>query len=196
MDSFIFHRKLWPSDEYFEIMALGQHFGLPTRLLDWSRRSYVAAYFAASSALERKNDGKLAVWGFNTENKYKLKNVQIISVPGGNNANVAAQSGLFTLLMQEYKRGKPFEGSHCLDDYIVSCKNHDLAKITLPVREAPKIIDLCERHGVTAATLYPDFYGPAKATLVSMACWSRSEWSDGQDIRIQTLPVCNKPPTE
>ncbi len=195
VDSFIFRRP-WPSDEYLEIMALAQHFGLPTRLLDWSRRSYVAAYFAASNALDKKEDGKLSVWALNTENAYKLKNVEIIPVPGSNNANVAAQSGLFTLLRQKYKRGQPFEGSHYLDDYVISCGSRDLAKITLPTREAPKIIDLCERHGVTAATLYPDFYGAAKATRDSMACWLRSEWTDGRDIRAQAVPVCSKPPTE
>ncbi len=204
MDRFIFHRQLWPSREYFEIMALAQHYGLPTRLLDWSRRSSVAAYFAASGALRESEacthaaprgggeDRRFVVWALNTENLYKLKNAEIIPVPGSNSANVAAQSGLFTLLRQEYSRGKPFTGAHCLNDYVASCGSQDLAKITLPVLEAPRIIDLCERHSVTAATLYPDFYGAAKATLDSLACWRRSEWTDGRDIRGQTVPVSVK----
>jgi hypothetical protein len=189
MDSFLLHRKLWPSDEYFEIMALAQHYGLPTRLLDWSHSSYVAAYFAASGAL-KAGKGRLAVWALDTEDiELKLKNVRTIRVPGSNNANMAAQCGLFTLLRQEYKMGKPFKEPHCLEDYVVSCGSHSLAKVTLPILEAPKVIDLCERYGVTAATLYPDFYGAAKATLDSLACWERSEWTDGRDIRAQTLPT-------
>jgi hypothetical protein len=197
MDSFILHRKLWPSDEYFEIMALAQHYGLPTRLLDWSHSSYVAAYFAASGALRNDDEGRFAVWALNTEDvELKLKNMRTIRVPGSNNANVAAQRGLFTLLLQEYARGQPFKEPHCLEDYAVSCESHNLAKITLPILEAPKVIDLCERYGVTAAALYPDFYGAAKATLDSLACWERSEWTDGRDIRAQTLPMCIKPPTE
>jgi hypothetical protein len=41
-----FNAGIWPPRELFELMALAQHHRLPTRLLDWSRRSYVAAYFA------------------------------------------------------------------------------------------------------------------------------------------------------
>ncbi len=208
LDSFVLQKKIrpsdkdserhiWPSDKYFYIMALAQHFGLPTRLLDWSHSSYIAAYFAASSCLEEKLvDGRLAVWALKTANsKSTLKNVRIVQVPGSNNVNVAAQRALFTLLMQEYKRGDRFKEPHCLDDYVVSCKSHNLAKITLPVLHAPKIIDLCEKYGVTAATLFPGFSGAAKATRDSLACLSKSEWSDGRDIKAQTLPAYIGPST-
>jgi len=57
------------------------------------------------------------------------------------------------------------------------------------VSEAPKIIDLCERNGITAATLFPDFYGAARATAVHQECWARTEWTNGQDIRAKTNPV-------
>lgn len=209
LDSFVLQKKvrpsdkdseryIWPSDTYFEIMALAQHYRLHTRLLDWSHSSHIAAYFAASSCLEEKLvDGRLAVWALNTANiKSTLKNVRIVQVPGSNNVNVAAQRGLFTLLMQEYKRGDCFKEPHCLNHYVVSCNSHSLAKVTLPVQEAPKIIDLCERYGVTAATLFPGFSGAAKATEESLACLSKSEWLDGRDIRAQILPVCTGPSTE
>lgn len=190
IDSFVFHRNLWPSKKYFDIMALAQHYGLPTRLLDWTYSSFVAAYFAASGALRDSQSGKLAVWVFNTEDILpRLKNVETVRVPGSNNANVAAQNGLFTLLRQEYRRGEPFKGPHCLEDYVVACGSDSLSKITLPTSQAPKVIDLCERYGVTGAALYPDFYGAAKATLDSLFCWSKSEWTDGRDIRAQTLPL-------
>jgi hypothetical protein len=37
----------WPPVELYDLMALARHSGLPTRLLDWSRSPYIAAYFAA-----------------------------------------------------------------------------------------------------------------------------------------------------
>jgi len=188
MDSFIFHRRLWPSPEYYELMALAQHYGLPTRLLDWSHRSYVAAYFAASAALSPRinNAERLAVWALDAQMMLSLKRIEIIQVPGSNNANVAAQAGVFTLLRQEYAQGEPFTGPECLDDYVASSSSSPLIKITLPLTEAPKIIDLCERHGITQATLFPDFYGAARATLENQACWARAQWTDGRDIRAKT----------
>ena len=56
----------WPHDDLLSLVALAQHYGLPTRLLDWTRNAFVAAYFAAEVAINNQNDPpeRLAVWGF------------------------------------------------------------------------------------------------------------------------------------
>src|SRR5258706_15834056 len=45
------------------LMALAQHYGVPTRFLDWTRKAAVAAYFGALEPT--KPAAELAVWGIN-----------------------------------------------------------------------------------------------------------------------------------
>jgi len=56
----------------------------------------VAAYFAASSALENKHQWKekerLAVWALDIEVITLYRNISIISVPGSASKNLAAQA--------------------------------------------------------------------------------------------------------
>ncbi len=49
-----------PADDYSGWLALMQHYGLPTRLLDWSRSPLVALYFAVCNEKEWDKDG--CIW--------------------------------------------------------------------------------------------------------------------------------------
>lgn len=102
-------REFEPKDRW-DMLAMAQHHGLPTRLLDWTFSSLAALWFAVRNAPEKADDGKSVergvVWvlcatsdDFNInlkrspfDNKYRTR----VFRPKAVTARIVAQSGVFT----------------------------------------------------------------------------------------------------
>jgi hypothetical protein len=157
----------WPQQNMYEILAVAQHYDVPTRLLDWTERSFVACYFAAASANFELDDGKerIAVWALDTSNSDEWDTVSIIRTPGGTSRNQAAQSGLFTTHKVKDYAFEPYQ-SEALEEvaeiYSEGAMARSLLKFTLPVEQAPVLLTLCSKLGVDGSTLFPGFHGVAK----------------------------------
>ncbi len=98
----------WLPKELLELAGLAQHYGIPTRLMDWSHDPLIASFFACTSEVESSDD--LCVWAINSnwisllKKSGKVKKINFFTPNYKNNENVTAQKGLFTFCSSTFKR--------------------------------------------------------------------------------------------
>jgi hypothetical protein len=164
------------------LTALAQHYGIPTRLLDWTRQSHIAAFFAAEDAsnhADYKPSSHLVVWAFyfpllgkHDALRQQTAPVRIVTAPTATNPNLKAQQGIFTFqhphntkeaqgeylsLEQMLKdMAKDADPDHSdADKLIVGC---ELRKFTLPVSESNALLTLLAKLDITPSSVYPGYH--------------------------------------
>jgi hypothetical protein len=138
-----------PKNEW-EWLAIGQHHGLPTRLLDWSRNPLVACYFA----VQDEHDGDSIVFAY--KNNKSVSTEKVISpfkvtgvqryIPSHVTRRITAQAGLFTV---HENPSEPFESD-------------DIDTLTIPNKYRRELKKTLYRYGIHHATLFPDLDGFAR----------------------------------
>jgi FRG domain len=159
--------KSLSDDEWW---ALGQHFGMATPLLDWTRSAYVACFFAFEDPRPPGSDFR-AVWAFshlghlevilnqpeNIEKRSEdVSTIELIETPIDENGRLINQSGVFT-------RTPDGEDIATFIDENVDLQGAPpiLYRIEVPNSQRDLFLRHLELMNIHSGTLFPDLSGAA-----------------------------------
>lgn len=173
---FIQNKKINPA--YYELIALAQHYNIPTPFLDWTNDFYVAFFFAFRSAIYKiygklcsesfsnAVSDKIAIWALdrgNLQSKYKDIFLRFITPRYANNPNLAAQKGTFSyhdIDIDTHSKKENIQNLP-LDIYLKHIERKFnspvLYKFTLPYNEAIDGFVYLQKIGYTYSKIFPGY---------------------------------------
>ncbi|MFH1097674.1 MAG: FRG domain-containing protein [Candidatus Desantisbacteria bacterium] len=173
-----------PLSNDIENLFLMQHFGVPTRLLDWTENPFIAMYFALTLIKSNSNTTEDAIiWILNPINwnqnvlshrSYKggvisiydieiagykpteVSNSEPIAIYGKyNNRRIVAQRGVFTLFGTSTQ---PMEEIYKLGNFPPDC----IIKLIVPSNKIDDMLKSIIRIGFSDSVVFPDLDGLSK----------------------------------
>lgn len=147
-------------DDWAERLAIAQHYGVPTRALDWTESPYIAAHFAFADVRPMDSAGHVAIWALPVEHSaWSGQGATIMHTGGLNNDRMLRQRGVLTHLQTPYAS---------LEEHVDACmdeRSPALVQFVLPRSEAGSGMADLRAMGITSTRLFPDRTGAARAAL-------------------------------
>ena len=148
--------------------TIGQHYGLPTRFLDWTENPLIAAYFAVENA---KVDAAVYIIDrtqFNTSNDiddpFSADDEILLHVPSYINARIIAQKGAFTVHKNP---------TIPIDETIIAGTPCSVVKLIIEQSHHEEFVDSLNWCGINKSFIYPGLDGLANYLDFSAKDWKR-----------------------
>lgn len=148
-----------------EILTLGQHYGLPTRLLDWTYSIYIAAFFSFANNKSDEDD-YCSIWIIDTHHEIWRAHygVNVITSHIYENKYQRNQKAIFTI------NESP---NISLEEYVKDCSNRcnidgALTRVNIPFFERNVVLNDLDMMGINHMSLFSGFEGCAQTSILKL----------------------------